>query len=115
MKGVLHRVLIIGHREEENRFCRACTPVYTSAQLARAAEVYLREQFGPVEVTYVDAADAATVQQYLDRLRAARREGLRFPLVYVDDELVLHGSAEPYAIARKLRERRNKRDLTQKQ
>ncbi len=105
MSNAQHHILIIGHREEENRFCRACAPVYTSAQLARATEVLLNQQaLGPVKVTYVDAADPETFARYVDRIRAARREGLRFPLVYVDDILVLHGTAEPYAVARKLRE-----------
>lgn len=101
----MYRVLIIGHREEENRFCRACGPVYTSAQLAQAARHYLQEALGvPVEVTYVDAADPDVFARYMDRIRSARREGLRFPLVFVNDVLVLHGSAEPYAIARKIQE-----------
>jgi len=101
----VYRVLVIGHKDEENRFCRACGPVYTGAQLAQAAREYLRRVLGaPVEVTYVDAADPEIFAQYMARIREARREGLRFPLVYVNDTLVLHGSAEPYAIARKIQE-----------
>ncbi len=99
-------ILIIGHSEEENRFCRACTPVYTSEQLAQATQVYLTETLGmPVRVTHVDAARPDVFEQYMDVIRAARREGLRFPLVFVDGELVLHGSAEPYAIARAVQQR----------
>ena len=98
-------LLIIGHSDEENRFCRACTPVYTSEQLARAAQVYLSETLGTdVRVTHVDAARPDVFEQYMDVIRAARREGLRFPLVFADGELILHGSAEPYAIARALKQ-----------
>ncbi len=102
------RVLVIGHKEEENRFCRACTPVYTSEQLAQASRVYLQETLGePVDVTYVDASDPQVMETYFDAIRDARREGLRFPLVFVDGKLVLHGSAEPYAIARAIRKERD--------
>ncbi len=98
-------ILIIGHSEEENRFCRACTPVYTSEQLAQATQVYLTETLGmPVQVTHVDAARPEVFEQYMDVIREARREGLRFPLVFADGELILHGSAEPYAIARALKQ-----------
>ena len=99
-------VVILGHRDEENRFCRTCGPVYTSAQLAQAARVYLQETFGEaVNVTYLDAADPDVEVRYLDLLREARRAGLRFPLVLINGDVVLHGSAEPYAIARHLRAR----------
>ncbi len=98
-------ILVIGHSEEENRFCRACVPVYTSEQLATAAQVYLTETLGiPVRVTHVDAAQPEVFEQYMDIVREARREGLRFPLVLADGELILHGSAEPYAIARALKQ-----------
>ena len=98
-------ILIIGHSEEENRFCRACAPVYTSEQLAQAAQAYLSETLGtPVQVTHVDAARPDVFQAHMDLIRQARREGLRFPLVFANGELILHGSAEPYAIARALRQ-----------
>ncbi|NPA91294.1 MAG: hypothetical protein GXO55_07600 [Chloroflexi bacterium] len=106
-------VLVIGHREEENRFCKTCGPVYTSEQLARAASFFIQREWPlPLEVRHVDAADEWVEREYLHLLRAARREGLRFPLVFlVDGEdytLLLHGTAEPYAILRALKEHEDK-------
>ncbi len=104
-------ILIIGHSEEENRFCKTCGPVYTAEQLAQASRVYIQRSMSlPLEVVYVDANEMDVMERYFDLIRAARKQGLRFPLVFlVDDkgeyDLLLHGSAEPYAIGRALRAR----------
>jgi len=103
-------ILIIGHSEEENRFCKTCGPVYTAEQLAQASKFYVQRNMGlPLDVKYVDANEMAVMERYVDIIRESRRQGLRFPLVFLvkdDDtyELLLHGSAEPYAIARALRD-----------
>jgi len=97
-------IIVLGHEEEENRFCKSCVPVYSSEQLSMAATVYLHDTFPvPTQVRHLDASNPVVYAEYLDLIRLAKRNGMRFPLVLIEGEIMLSGSAEPYALARALR------------
>lgn len=52
-----------------------------------------------VSVTYVDAADPATLERYAGLLAQVPETRRLYPLVFVNDQLAVIGSADFYDIA----------------
>ncbi len=62
-------------------------------------EYYLQKQYGAaVQVEYVDISDPSAQARFPEQVAMAAERGLAFPLVLINGELVLVGSAHLFQV-----------------
>jgi len=73
--------------------------VRSSLETSRVTEYYLQKQYGPaVQVEYVDISDPAAQARFPEQAALAEEQGLAFPLVLINGELALVGSAHLFQV-----------------
>ena len=58
-----------------------------------------REYGTDVSMEYIELSNHETREQHKDIIKLTRKKYLRFPLVMIDGEVVLHGSLDYYSLA----------------
>jgi disulfide oxidoreductase YuzD len=68
-------------------------------ETTRITEYYLQMRYGQaVQVSYVDMADAANQAQFSDVLAIVQDQSIPYPLVAINGELRIAGSAHFYRV-----------------
>ncbi len=68
-------------------------------ETTRVTDFYLQLQHGPdVQVEYVDLADAEMQDRFSDLIAVAKDQSLPYPLVTINGQLRLAGSAQYYQV-----------------
>lgn len=71
----------------------------SSLETSRVTEYYLQKQYGEaVQVEYVDITDPAAQARFPEQVALAAERGLAFPLVLINGELALVGSAHLFQV-----------------
>ncbi|RME45203.1 MAG: hypothetical protein D6791_11310 [Chloroflexi bacterium] len=98
-------VTVFGHSGQEVCLISGCGAEVGSAEAAGELHATLNSLFGDrVAVRYYDLAEPDLAQRFADVLEGARDRNLPFPLIAIDNEIVLAGPVGVETVLQKLNE-----------
>jgi disulfide oxidoreductase YuzD len=93
-------IVVFGNTTTESCWTGGWRPIRSSAETFSLVSSAIKREYGSkITTEYVDLANPAIREQHKDIVVMAKDRYMRFPLVFINGEVVFHGSLDYYSLS----------------